>query len=247
MPRAGTGGDYFRELNLKNEYAIDDYILVPDSVIEFAANSTERYSPAFAHIDLMFHAAKYAFYVDIDDDGELPDLVMPIGTVKKGLNFFLRRWRWKKREMRKFIRDYQEYFEVVAIEGCEFFVFSDTKFIHYQKEPRNLHAVVGLLYPNEFRPLSQAKQSSTEKLRLTGKKYQETRERILRRDRYRCKYCGVKKPESMHMDHVIPLKKGGTNEDSNLVAACQKCNLNKGSKTLEEWKLSHNYPHRVVS
>jgi hypothetical protein len=50
---------------------------------------------------------------------------------------------------------------------------------------------------------------------------------ILKRDNYTCRYChrtGV----PLEVDHVIPLYKGGTNDDSNLVAACHECNHGKG-------------------
>ena len=50
---------------------------------------------------------------------------------------------------------------------------------------------------------------------------------ILKRDNYTCHYChrtGV----PLEVDHAIPLYKGGTNDDSNLVAACHECNHGKG-------------------
>jgi len=51
-----------------------------------------------------------------------------------------------------------------------------------------------------------------------------------------CFYCGsIKKIE---MDHVVPLSRGGSHGIGNLVPACSKCNLSKGSKYLSEWRLS---------
>ncbi len=35
-----------------------------------------------------------------------------------------------------------------------------------------------------------------------------------------------------HLDHVIPLARGGKNEDDNVQLLCPKCNLKKGSKIL---------------
>jgi len=35
---------------------------------------------------------------------------------------------------------------------------------------------------------------------------------------------------SVHVDHIFPLFKGGTNEYSNLALCCANCNLRKGSK-----------------
>ena len=47
-----------------------------------------------------------------------------------------------------------------------------------------------------------------------------------------CFYCG---DPWQHLDHVIPLSRGGLHERANLVPACQPCNDSKGTKTPEEW------------
>ena len=51
----------------------------------------------------------------------------------------------------------------------------------------------------------------------------------------RCAYC---ERSYEHIDHVIPLAKGGSNWPSNLVPACAKCNHRKKDKTLATlgWK-----------
>lgn len=50
-----------------------------------------------------------------------------------------------------------------------------------------------------------------------------------------CHYCG--KPKSNTVDHVVPLSRGGTNEITNLVPACGRCNSRKGNKLISEWKI----------
>ena len=57
---------------------------------------------------------------------------------------------------------------------------------------------------------------------------------VLKRDDYKCVYCGIETAD-LHCDHVFPLSRGGSNELSNLVAACAPCNLDKGNKLLSEW------------
>lgn len=52
---------------------------------------------------------------------------------------------------------------------------------------------------------------------------------VLMRDKYQCRYCGSLKGP-FHVDHVQPWSKGGTDTDDNLVTACIRCNLRKGSK-----------------
>lgn len=61
------------------------------------------------------------------------------------------------------------------------------------------------------------------------------RSEIYERDRGLCRYCGTA-DGPFHVDHVVPVIKGGSDDVSNLALACQGCNLSKGSKTLEEWR-----------
>lgn len=57
--------------------------------------------------------------------------------------------------------------------------------------------------------------------------------RILERDGFRCVYCGQTADDApLHVDHVIPLYEGGRTVASNLVTACQSCNLGKGRHCL---------------
>ncbi len=44
----------------------------------------------------------------------------------------------------------------------------------------------------------------------------------------RCAYCDIGLYE--HMDHVIPLSRGGAHSLDNIVPACQRCNLKKGTQ-----------------
>ena len=56
------------------------------------------------------------------------------------------------------------------------------------------------------------------------------RDRILRRDEYRCVYCAQSFPgEALTLDHVEPRMRGGDNSEGNLVAACRTCNASKGA------------------
>lgn len=48
-----------------------------------------------------------------------------------------------------------------------------------------------------------------------------------------CAYCGA---PSEHIDHIIPLSRGGRHSIGNLTGACKPCNLSKGSKFITEWR-----------
>lgn len=53
---------------------------------------------------------------------------------------------------------------------------------------------------------------------------------ILRRDKNTCQYCGQMAPDvPLHIDHVIPIALGGSDDPSNLVTACRDCNAGKTS------------------
>ena len=70
------------------------------------------------------------------------------------------------------------------------------------------------------------------------------RERILRRDRFRCVYCGETFPaERLTLDHVQPRMRGGDSSDGNVVTACVPCNTLKGGRAAWEY-LRENEPAR---
>lgn len=54
--------------------------------------------------------------------------------------------------------------------------------------------------------------------------------RVLKRHRYRCHYCGARAGDvELHIDHVTPRSKGGTDDEENLVPACPHCNGGKSN------------------
>lgn len=51
-----------------------------------------------------------------------------------------------------------------------------------------------------------------------------------------CSYCAGPINTGYHIDHVVPLSRGGGNGRDNIALACPSCNLSKGSKLLVvEW------------
>lgn len=50
-----------------------------------------------------------------------------------------------------------------------------------------------------------------------------------------CWWCGDALNGKYHVDHVIPLVKGGTNWPNNIVCSCADCNLRKHDKLPHEW------------
>ena len=56
-----------------------------------------------------------------------------------------------------------------------------------------------------------------------------------RSQRGKCWHCGEALNNTFHIDHLIPLDKGGTNWPNNIVCSCKNCNLSKGAKMTYEW------------
>jgi 5-methylcytosine-specific restriction endonuclease McrA len=57
-----------------------------------------------------------------------------------------------------------------------------------------------------------------------------TRFAVLAAGDFRCTYCGRQAPEVvLHVDHVLPVALGGTDDPGNLAPACESCNAGKGA------------------
>lgn len=66
------------------------------------------------------------------------------------------------------------------------------------------------------------------------------RKEILDRDKWKCQSCGIKvhdrhkgnwnTPDKAHIDHIIPIIKGGNSEPNNLQTLCRTCNIKKKDK-----------------
>jgi len=61
---------------------------------------------------------------------------------------------------------------------------------------------------------------------MRGRAWMELRQRVMDRDRWLCQNCGA---PGHHVDHIIPVSKGGGDTMDNLRALCAACNLSKGA------------------
>ena len=58
---------------------------------------------------------------------------------------------------------------------------------------------------------------------------------VFKRDSFTCQYCGSKAPDViLEVDHITPVKEGGTNDIMNLVTSCFNCNRGKSAKILSD-------------
>ncbi len=82
--------------------------------------------------------------------------------------------------------------------------------------------------------LTRAKQSSAEALRQRERSLMSDRLRveILRRDGFKCRMCGATADDgvTLHVDHILPVSRGGLTTHQNLQALCKSCNLGKSNR-----------------
>ena len=72
-------------------------------------------------------------------------------------------------------------------------------------------------------------------VRRTPQRVKFSRQNIFYRDNYTCQYChNAYPPHKLTYDHIVPRSQGGKTTWTNIVTACIRCNLRKGSKPLHD-------------
>ena len=64
---------------------------------------------------------------------------------------------------------------------------------------------------------------------------EKLKRQIKERDNYTCQMCGKYMPDEvgLHVDHIVPVSRGGKSVPNNLQVLCDKCNLKKGTKKVD--------------
>lgn len=73
----------------------------------------------------------------------------------------------------------------------------------------------------------------------------QLRTQIFKRDRYRCRIC--KATTELQIDHVIPVSKGGGNDEGNLQVLCYRCNSVKSDLLPSEMEDLSKYDLRGLN
>lgn len=66
------------------------------------------------------------------------------------------------------------------------------------------------------------------------------RQKIIKRDGNKCLKCGTS--DKLTVDHIIPVSRGGTNQEHNLQTLCEPCNLDKGTE-IKSYRSKDIYPN----
>ena len=84
--------------------------------------------------------------------------------------------------------------------------------------------------------------------RAGGKGYSDSDvSRIRRQLGDRCAYCDIPLDNAGHVDHMMPVAQGGKNEAANITLCCEKCNLAKHAKNVEQflrWRIQRGLKNR---
>jgi hypothetical protein len=72
--------------------------------------------------------------------------------------------------------------------------------------------------------------SDRRKNRVRGRLPVGSVEAIGNLQRWKCAICAVSIKRGYHMDHIVPVARGGAHKPSNIQLLCQSCNLRKGAK-----------------
>lgn len=82
------------------------------------------------------------------------------------------------------------------------------------------------------------------KLQSSGSHTEADVLRILAQQSWRCFYCQCDIRDAHHIEHRVPLSRGGSNGPENIVCSCPSCNFRKHAKT--EVEFIWNTPRRRV-
>lgn len=111
------------------------------------------------------------------------------------------------------------------------------------KEWRKLRKAVAPLYNRAASNIGQWKKAicAYDGKRLPPAEWHIVKTIVLARDHNTCAYCGSTR--KLHVDHIVPVSRGGSNGFDNLTTSCGPCNQSKGPKLLTEWSLAQqSYP-----
>ena len=83
---------------------------------------------------------------------------------------------------------------------------------------------------NPVAKLIYAQNRRARKLDAGGKLSKDLAKRLFKLQRGKCACCGKPLGDNYHLDHIMPLALGGTNEDSNIQLLRAECNMQKHAK-----------------
>lgn len=108
---------------------------------------------------------------------------------------------------------------------------------------RNWARMYYAMYPEKHRVKSHKRRA---RLKEVGGSYTDADLKLIYEElEGRCAYCGISIywsiPRDIHVDHIKPISKGGSNNPDNLTLACHSCNESKADNELSDWLLKRGW------
>lgn len=133
---------------------------------------------------------------------------------------------------KKFYKDLFIYPPLDCLINCQISYTSPAGRNHYsKKQSYNLEDLKFIM--KKIKSDEEAKEAYEYKKKIERQRLTDSlRYDIMRRDGFKCVLCGasVQEGAKLHVDHIIPIAKGGETKASNLRTLCDRCNLGKRDK-----------------
>ena len=103
---------------------------------------------------------------------------------------------------------------------------------HYEEDRTFAYEEIKKAYEDMLKRVEKQSRESERRKLERAKMTFSLRYEVLRRDGFRCQICGASQADGakLHVDHIIPVSKGGKTELNNLRTLCDMCNLGKSDK-----------------
>jgi 5-methylcytosine-specific restriction endonuclease McrA len=132
-------------------------------------------------------------------------------------------------------------FDLIAAEKAEFLENGGTEEEWKKEYGRRKHHIKMATDPDYVSYMRQkskrrkAQMRNSVAIQITGR---QIRGRFAQFD-HRCAYCGA--DGDLHIEHIVPISKGGPHSIGNIVPACRDCNLSKRDHDAESWYLQQPF------
>lgn len=153
------------------------------------------------------------------------------------------KWRDINREKER--RRHQEYArlnpEAIRASSRKKYLIHKERITQYNRQWRVSNRDKAAFYSRKYRATNPDKVRAntmlrrTRKLNAPGHHTEKDIGHQYKSQKGRCYYCKCKVGKTYHVDHVVPLSRGGSNGPENIVIACPTCNQQKSAKMPHEW------------
>jgi 5-methylcytosine-specific restriction endonuclease McrA len=124
-------------------------------------------------------------------------------------------------------RDYYRNREVIIKRMREYKLRNKDRLFEYAKQYRERHP--------EVKAITESKRRARRRLVTIGEVTAADIRKMCLEQNSCCKSCGKSFSDGYHIDHIVPISRGGPHAIANLQLLCPRCNMRKGCLMPDEW------------